>query len=61
MTEQETRGKNFALHFKRGKSDTWLTPKWVTDALGEFDLDHVLPKGNHGIMLQLTGLRRTMV
>lgn len=23
----------------KGKTDTWYTPKWITDDLGEFDLD----------------------
>lgn len=24
---------------KKGKTDTWLTPLWIIEALGEFDLD----------------------
>lgn len=35
----EDKGRNFDVHFKQGKSDTWLTPKWVTEALGHFDTD----------------------
>lgn len=29
------------IHLKTvGTTDTWITPKYITDALGEFDLDH---------------------
>lgn len=34
------------VHFERGKDTTneWYTPKWILDALGEFDIDPCAPE-----------------
>lgn len=48
----------------RGKTDTWITPPWIIDALGPFDLDpcqatpQPLPCATYAFGLADDGLRR---
>lgn len=39
----------------KGKSDTWLTPKWLLDWLGPFDMDPCPPNGEGGLELEWKG------
>ena len=38
-----------------GKTDTWLTPPWLLERLGEFDLDPCPPNGVDGLEIEWHG------
>lgn len=39
----------------KGKSDTWLTPPWLLERLGKFDLDPCPPNGDDGLNYEWSG------
>lgn len=39
----------------KGLTDTWLTPTWLLDRLGEFDLDPCPPNGTDGLTMEWFG------
>lgn len=56
------------FYLKTGDTDVWLTPKWVTDDLGKFDLDPACPNeqmpwrhARHQIIERQDGLSKEWV
>lgn len=47
----------FSGHEKpnKGMTDTWLTPPWLLERLGNFDLDPCPPNGNDGLEIEWKG------
>ena len=39
----------------KGNTDTWLTPPWLLEKLGKFDLDPCPPNGSNGLKEKWTG------
>lgn len=39
----------------KGETDTWLTPPWLLERLGHFDLDPCPPNGTEGLNFEWTG------
>lgn len=39
----------------KGNTDTWLTPPWLLDRLGSFDLDPCPPNGENGLKIDWIG------
>ena len=47
----------FSKHEKpnKGLTDTWLTPPWLLEKLGKFDLDPCPPNGTNGLKIDWVG------
>lgn len=39
----------------KGETDTWLTPPWLLERLGNFDLDPCPPNGTEGLVINWHG------